>query len=75
MNERQDWSGSVDDPGVIRRFMEDTRQYAPHMGNAIQVQVCDGCRIVGVFDGKPAMSIDLHGEFLAGHARIIPENN
>ena len=75
MNEPQDWSGCIDDPGVAQRFLEDTQQYERHMGNAIRIQVCDGCRTVGLFDGKPAMSEDMHEEFLADHAQITPENN
>ena len=70
-----DWWGCIDDPGVARRFWEAVVDYAPHAGNAVRIETCEGHRTVGVFGGRPAMSADLQEKAQAEIGEIIPENN
>ena len=71
----KDWIGRIDAPGVALRFANIVRKDPLNLPTAVCIHRCDEWppMTVGVLDGHPCMSGDLHDQ-LAGD-EIIPENN
>lgn len=69
----EDWMGPITDPAVNMRFVEAFSNQARH--GAVRVFVCDQWppETVGVLDGNPCMSPDMHALMMP--ARVTPEAN